>query len=344
MKYLKTLGLLMAVGILSAGMNVQAAPVEGTLQETLGSAGIGSIINENVTEEECIQAAETVKAENKAAYGYENIGIANVNDWLNVREDPSENGKLVGKMPGDAGCEILEETDGWYKIQSGKVTGYVRGDYLLTGKDAREKADELAVNSAVCNSGGLRVREEPNLDSPIITQVAEGEALEVVEVQGEWVKIMLDDETAYVSAEYVDIAKRLEKAVTMTEYRYGEGVSDLRVDLVTYAKQFLGNPYVWGGTSLTNGADCSGFVLSIFKKYGYSLPHHSVAQARYGTDISLSEAKPGDLVFYAKNGTINHVAIYIGNGQVIHASSPRTGIRISNTTYRTPYCVRKILP
>ena len=120
-------------------------------------------------------------------------------------------------------------------------------------------------------------------------------------------------------------------------------MSDVRVDLVQYAKQFVGNPYVWGGTSLTNGADCSGFTMSIYKKYGVSLPHHAASQAQLGTKVSLGEAKPGDLVFYAKNGSINHVAIYIGNGQVIHASSPKTGIKISGVNYRTPACVRRFL-
>ena len=115
-------------------------------------------------------------------------------------------------------------------------------------------------------------------------------------------------------------------------------------DIVDYAMQYVGKvPYVWGGTSLTKGADCSGFVLSVFKKYGVSLPHSSVAQAGYGSKISPSEAQPGDLFFYAKGGRINHVAIYIGNGQVVHASSPSTGIRISNAFYRTPAAVRRIL-
>ena len=104
-----------------------------------------------------------------------------------------------------------------------------------------------------------------------------------------------------------------------------------------YAKQFLGNPYVWGGTSLTKGADCSGFVLSVFKKYGITLSHSSRAQANEGTKIKISELQPGDLVFYANSsGTINHVALYIGGGQVIHASSPKTGIKISKYNYRTP--------
>ena len=122
-----------------------------------------------------------------------------------------------------------------------------------------------------------------------------------------------------------------------------EVVSATRNAVVAYAKQFLGNPYVWGGTSLTSGADCSGFVLSVFKKYGVSLPHSSAAQSTMGSKVSLSEAQPGDLIFYAQNGRVNHVAIYIGNGQVIHASNPRSGIKISNATYRTPYAVKRVL-
>jgi cell wall-associated NlpC family hydrolase len=140
----------------------------------------------------------------------------------------------------------------------------------------------------------------------------------------------------------VTVEEKLDTAITMTELLYGQGVSDVRVDLVEYAKQFLGNPYVWGGTSLTKGADCSGFVMSVFKKYGVKLSHSSKAQANEGTKISTSELLPGDLIFYANSrGSINHVAIYIGGGQVIHASNPKTGIRISKYNYRTPAkCVR----
>ena len=156
-------------------------------------------------------------------------------------------------------------------------------------------------------------------------------------------QLNLDDEDAYVSGEFVDVEERLEKAVTITELQYGQGVSDVKVDLIQYAKQFIGNPYVWGGVSLTNGADCSGFTMSIYKKYGVSLPHHAASQAQMGKSVSLSEIQPGDLVFYAKNGRINHVGIYIGGGQVIHASSPKTGIKISSVNYRTPAAVRRYL-
>ena len=159
-----------------------------------------------------------------------------------------------------------------------------------------------------------------------------------------WVKIQIDEDEGFVNTDYVTISEELDKAMTLKELRNGEGYSDLRVSLVNYAMQFIGNPYVWGGTSLTKGADCSGYVQSIFKKYGYSLPRTSREQAKVGTKISLADAKPGDLVFYGKGGTVNHVGIYIGNGQIVNASNRRTGIKVSNASYRTPYAVRRILP
>jgi hypothetical protein len=212
------------------------------------------------------------------------------------------------------------------------------------GDEAIARGKEVASMIAVVNTETLKVREEPNTDCAVITLIPQDEELEVVDImENGWIKFLLDDEEAYVSGEYVDVEERLEKAVTLTELLYGQGVSDVRVSLVQYAKQFVGNPYVWGGTSLTNGADCSGFTLSIYKKYGVSLPHHAASQAQLGTKVDISQLQPGDLVFYAKNGSINHVAIYIGNGQVVHASNPKTGIKISSLNYRTPYCARRYL-
>lgn len=291
-------------------------------------------------------AASDSKAKDKPQtyWGYTNLGIAHVDNHLNIRQEPNENGKLVGKLPKDAACEILEIENGWAHIKSGKVEGYCSTDYLYTGSEAVKRGQEVASMIAIVNTETLKVREEPNTDSVVITLIPQEEELEVVEVmENGWVKFLLDDEEAYVSGDYVDVEQRLEKAVTLTELLYGQGVSDVRVDLVQYAKQFVGNPYVWGGASLTSGADCSGFTLSIYKKYGVSLPHHAASQAQMGTKVSLGEVQPGDLVFYAKNGKINHVAIYIGNGQVIHASSPKTGIKISSVNYRTPECARRFL-
>ncbi len=333
-RYVKGITMLstsLALSLVLTPMQAAAAGIDNVLP----SAGVASILETNLTAEEYLRIAEEAQG---ALWGYTNLGIANVEEGnLNVRAVPSTDGKLVGKMPKDAACELLGTEGEWAHIKSGEVEGYVSLEFLLTGPEARLKANELAVVVAIANTDGLNIREQPSTDSAVLTQVLKGEELEYVETVDGWVKVSIDGEDAYVSEEYVNVEEKLDTAITMTELLYGEGVSDVRVDLVEYAKQFVGNPYVWGGTSLTKGADCSGFVLSVFKKYGITLSHSSRAQANEGTKISTSELKPGDLVFYGNSkGTINHVAIYIGGGQVIHASSPKTGIKISKYNYRTP--------
>ena len=313
-----------------------------TAQDVLDEDAIGSgaILISDKTAEDYELAYERAK---NANWGYTNLGIADVSDNLNIRAIAAEDGRLVGKLPRNAACEVLDTDDIWAHIRSGEVEGYVSLDYLLTGVPAKFKAEELAVTVAKVTTDSLKVRAEANTESEVITLVAMGEELEVAAVEGDWVKVLLDDDEVYVSAEYVEVSAELGTAVTMTELLYGQGVSDVRVDVCQYAKEFIGNPYVWGGTSLTNGADCSGFVMSVFQKYGVKLPRNSRAQANCGTTIKVAEAKPGDLIFYAKGKTINHVAIYIGNGQVVHASSPKTGIKISNVSYRSPYKAVRVL-
>ena len=327
-----------SIALLAAGVTVAlAAPIQASAMEgsIMPTAGIASFFEARLSAEEYIQAAEQRKGSH---WGYTDIGIADVESGnLNVREQPSTSGKLVGKMPKNAACEVLEIADGWAYITSGEVTGYVNLDYLLTGPAAILKAQELVSTVAIAETDGLNVREEANIDSAILTKVLKGEELEYLETLEDWVKVSIDGEDAYVAAEYVTVKENLTTAITMSELLYGAGVSDVRVDMVEYAKQFVGNPYVWGGTSLTKGADCSGFVLSIYKKYGIKLTHSAKVQANEGKKISASELQPGDLVFYANgSGTINHVSMYIGGGQVIHASSPKTGIKISKYNYRTP--------
>lgn len=355
------------------GISSEGSSEEESTQEADLSAGVGEVFDnvaedvendagssesmenetETVTQETDLvrlasdgnEPVDEVQNEPQTYWGYTNLGIAHVDNHLNIRQEPSETGKLIGKLPKDAACEVLDiDENGWAHIKSGKLDGYCSTEFLYLGDAAIARGREVASMIAIVNTETLKVREEPNTDSIVITLIPQEEELEVVEVmENGWIKFLLDDEEAYVSGEYVDVEERLEKAVTLTELLYGQGVSNVRVDLVQFAKQFVGNPYVWGGTSLTNGADCSGFTMSIYKKYGVSLPHHAASQAQLGTKIEYGSAQPGDLVFYAKNGSINHVAIYIGNGQVIHASSPKTGIKISTWNYRTPACIRRYL-
>ena len=166
-----------------------------------------------------------------------------------------------------------------------------------------------------------------------------------------WVQIEFDEggegdgsneiTSAYVSTDYVDVRYALAEAI---KFSPAEEKASLRSQIVNYAMQFLGNPYVWGGTSLTKGADCSGFTMSVMKHFGISLPHYSGSQAQKGKRIKSSEMRPGDLIFYGNSsGTINHVSMYIGNGQVIHAASKRSGIKISTWNYRTPLRIVNVI-
>ena len=332
--------------ILAAGMFLQAgfrSEAKETVKRSeamMPPVGSGTLFGMEKSEEEILAEAESIEM-----FGYKNLGIANVENNLNVRAGADESASLVGKMPKDSACEIMGTEGDWTKITSGKVEGYVKTEFLFTGSDARIKAMDLISTYAVVHADALRVRQEPSTEASIYTQVAQGEMLEYVQtLENGWVEIMLDDETVYVSGEYVELEDRLETAVTLTELLYGAGVSDIRVSICEYAKQFLGNRYVYGGSSLTRGTDCSGFTMRVYQQFGISLPHSSRAQANMGTKISASEAKPGDLFFYGgRGGYINHVALYIGGGQVIHASSPKTGIRISSCNYRTPVKVVRII-
>lgn len=339
MRYTKVCVVLMAGMLVFLNCPVMVQAEETTVKSVLmENANAGTILSTDMTYEEC----------KGYFWGYTNLGIANVDNNLNIRKEPDSNAKLVGKLPKNAACEILSQEDGWAYITSGEVTGYVAGEYLLTGMEAVTKARELAGKKAKVTCDLLKVRCEPSVESEVIMTVAKGECLDVVEklddeIKNDWILVDIDGQEVYVAAEYVTITEELDTALTITEVMYGEGVSDVRVELCEFAKQHVGNPYVWGGTSLTKGADCSGFVLAVFKEYGITLPHKASSQAKEGTAVELSDILPGDLIFYGNGSGINHVAIYIGNGQVVHASNEKTGIKISNYNYRTPVKARRIL-
>lgn len=326
------------LALVTMGMDAEdGEPVAENAVDTADATDATDATDENAV-------VDTQDSEDNTICGYTNIGIANVETSnLNVREEPTTDSKIVGKMTHYNACEILEVVGDWSKIKSGSVSGYVKSEYLYTGEEALAIAKEEVCTYATVTTETLRVRSEKSTDSSIVSLVNNGEDLVAVEEDDEWVLVEIDDETGYVFKDYVTIAQKLPTAKTITEIRYGEGVSDVRVDLVQYALQFVGNRYVWGGTSLTKGVDCSGFTMKIYEKYGIYLPHSSRSQPSYGTKIKASQAQPGDLFFYGSGKHISHVAIYIGNGQIVHASNKRDGIKISSAYYRTPICVVRYL-
>lgn len=293
--------------------------------------------------EQANEAAQTPTAAQTC--GYTNLGMSVISSGnLNIRQEASTDSEVVGILTNHNSCELLEDAGEWYKVTSGKVTGYVNKQYLVTGDEAEAIAEQEIKTVATVNTETLNVRAEKSTEAEVLSQVGNSEAFTVNSVADGWVEISVDDSVGYISQDYVTLAQALPTAKTIEQVKYGDGVSDVRASVVSYALQFVGNRYVWGGTSLENGIDCSGFTMRILGKYGISLPHSSKAQPSYGTKISASEAKPGDLFFYGSGRSISHVAIYIGNGQIVHASNKRDGIKVSNAYYRNPICVTRYLP
>ena len=271
---------------------------------------------------------------------FKNTGIANVDSYLNVRKGPGTNTAVVGKMPPNSECTIISSDNGWAKIKSGDVSGYVKLEYIVTGKKAQEIIEKKGKLVIVVDCTSLRVRAKESTNSEILYKISKGEELEIISSTKDWVKVAINNEYGYVAREYVDITFALPKASAVESL---SGYSSVRTSIVEYSKRFLGNRYVYGGNSLTNGIDCSGFTQQIYAKFGYKLPRTSRTQANVGTSISASQIKPGDLVFYGNSKTINHVAIYIGGGKIIHASNPRSGIKISNMNYTRPKKIVRVI-
>jgi cell wall-associated NlpC family hydrolase len=275
---------------------------------------------------------------------YRDLAIANVTNYVNIRSEANTNSKVVGKLYHNGAATILGTKGEWINVKSGNVTGYIKSDYLLTGNEVYEIAEEVKAELATVKVNALNVRAKADISSSVVTMIPKGDVLEIIEEDSEWTKISLGDKTGYVSTAYVDIKTDFKEAISIQEEKRKElakkqssSTSSIRQSIVNYALRFKGNPYVWGGTSLTRGADCSGFTQSVLKNYGISIPRTSRSQANGGKRVSMDKIQPGDLIFYRKNGRVNHVAMYIGNGKVVGAASRREGINIKDYNYRTPY-------
>ena len=294
---------------------------------------------------------------------FQGVGIVFGHNYVNIRKAPGEDQVVVGKLRPNGGCFISETVDhngvSWSKIKSGPVEGYIMTQFLKTGNEALAMVSSVGrlVVTSKCNN--LNVRQQPTTESAVLYQIDKDEALDIVSVAEEWVEVRVDmsgDQnstgTAFINKQYVDISFRLYEAfriatLVVQNHQSGEdvkidasAVSQLRYDMVTYAQQYIGFNYKFGGTVLTRekgkGIDCSAFMQNIYSKYGMSLPRNSAAQAGAGTSISREQLRPGDLVFYKRGSGIGHVAMYIGENMIIHASNSRDGIKCNKMTYMNP--------
>lgn len=443
-------------------------------------------------------------------------GFAKADDYINVRASGDTEGEVVGTLRLNDSVYIEDvDENGWYKVRSGNVEGYVAGYLIATGEEAEQVAKDTAYTYAQVGAETLNVRADASEDAEVVDMVGQDADLEVVEDLGDWVKVVTGNGVyGYVSTDYVNtqtvyptgetvqeqsereeqeylaaVAEQeaqyeaylaeqeaqyaaylaeqeaaaastdsssadttytdptytdptytdpstqttttssgdvdalyqayltaqdaamtatdeadatakanaaidaynaylaacgstqtvasvetattettaattettaVETTVTQTEAPQTEAPqteapqteaavtsessgSGLGAQVAAYATQFVGNPYVYGGASLTGGADCSGFTMAVYANFGVSLPHNAAAQSGCGTPVSLSDLQPGDLLFYDNGGGIGHVALYIGGGSVVHASNPETGIKISSYNYRSPVAAVRLV-
>lgn len=331
--------------------------VHSEVAASIASAATTPTVNQQaVTEQTQEQAVSTATptvapeaVQEAVSKQFEDLAISVAKDYVYVRKSASTDSKALGKLYRGSAGTILSVKGEWLEISSGDIKGYVKREFLATGGNAEKLADKFGTKYAFLKTGTvtLNVREEKDTSSGIVAQLPEGKKYEVKSENDAWCRIKVEGKTGYVSKDYINTRYRFETAKSTTSttsekvrsYSAGSTASSL----ISYAKQFVGNRYVWGGTSLTNGTDCSGFTLRIFQKYGYSLPRTSAEQANVGKLVSLNDVEPGDLIFYKRNGRVHHVAIYIGGGQIVHAAGRRWGIITSNMRYSTPSHARRIL-
>lgn len=287
----------------SPGISVMAADGDTAEAAKMPGVGIEAVLKDFYSQNREIKAEDYLVPKNKGEYL--DMAFANVTSFLYVRSEPTKESEYVGKLYPGYAAKITGPVGEWTAVESGDVTGYVKTEYILTGAEAQMYAENLVTEAQ------QEGKEEAEAFTYAVSRKSE-EAQMTQEVQ----ENVQQTETTEVSAQPAS---------------NGQAIVD-------YACQFIGNPYVWGGTSLTDGADCSGFVQSVFAHFGISLPRTTYDQIYAGVEVSYDQAMPGDLICYD-----GHIGIYIGNGQIVNAQNPEQGIGISPATYTTILSVRRIV-
>lgn len=350
--------------VMETGISAREVAVLKSNNEAETEEATEAVEVEEVAEETVTEAPECEYPE------WQEYAVANIEGSLRVRAEANTDAEIVGKLYPYAVAHVVERGEEWSKVESGSVAGYVANEFLMFGDEAGAYITENYRYCATVEVPALNVRQEQSTESECIGSVTGGQELDVLGETDEWVEIRYNDDTVgYVAKEFVEVAWNYPTAMTLEEEQAmieaalaekaaksaqttsrsseiavlppvntsAEGLA-LGQEIASYACQFVGNPYVYGGSSLTNGTDCSGFTMAVYAQFGYSLSHSSAVQMSQGTAVSLDAVQPGDIICYS-----GHVGLYIGGGQIVHASTESTGIIISNMYYTSPIGARRIV-
>lgn len=295
----KGLFLVTITGAVTAFPHTVQASDQTAAEQILPQAGIEEVLSDCYLSDKEIEVEDYLVPTEKGEYL--DMAFANVQTFLYIRSEPTTESEWLGKLYPDNAAKIIGPVGEWTKVQSGTVTGYVYSDYIIIGKNADQKAREMVSQTE---------------------SQQEEEAFVYAESK--------EEEAARLQAEAEEAARKVAEEAA-AKAQTGQAIVD-------YACQFIGNPYVWGGTSLTEGADCSGFVQSVFAHFGISLPRTTWDMENVGTPVSYDQAVAGDLILYD-----GHVGIYMGNGEIVNAINSQRGIGILPATYTNILTVRRLI-
>lgn len=275
---------------------------------------------------------------------------------VNIRAKASADADVIGTLIAGYSITRTSDSNGWSKVDYNGQTGYIKSDYLTTTKPqtteksdagsntntSSSKSDIEEVNETVYATAGVNIRAKASADADKIgTLVAGSSITRTGKTSSGWSRVSYNGQTGYIKSDYLTTTKPT--VTSNTTASSSSNSSSLGQQIADFAVQYVGYPYVYGGNSLTNGVDCSGFTQQVYLHFGYSIPRRASIQATVGTSVAISDLQPGDLVFYGDSDGVGHVVIYIGNGKVVHASTPTKGIIISDLYYRTPMCAKRII-
>lgn len=262
-------------------------------------------------------------------------------DGVNVRNRSDKEGDILGQLNLGAKLTITGQNNDFLLVNYKGGKAFVHKDYIdcdvedyLTGVS---NSSAVLVYGLVNSSSGLNIRTGPSTSTDVVTFLNNDYPLDIIEVSGDWVLVKTyDDKIGYASSEFIEFVEGVKPEKPPA--------SSKALEIVNFSKQFLGTPYVWGGTNLRSGVDCSGFVYSLYKNFGYTLSRTATPMLSDGVRVAKADLQPADLVFFSNDGYtgIQHVGMYIGDGQFIHSSSGRA-MKVIISSMSDSYYVRNYI-